>query len=80
MAENMNDVTVIRKFILGQTKPFCTTDLYIRAAKKGITDRGLVLKVLNELFAEGIVLATNRAVRKNGVTEGYINVFYIDNT
>lgn len=77
MAENMNDVTVIRKFILGQTKPFCTTDLYIRAAKKGITDRGLVLHVLDELFAEGIVLPKEVEIVEDGVKRE-ITALYID--
>ncbi len=77
MAENMNDVTVIRKFILGQTKPFCTTDLYIRAAKKGITDRGLVLHVLDELFAEGVVLLKEVEIVEDGVKRE-IAALYID--
>ena len=55
MAQNMNDVGVIRSFILGQTKPFCLVDLYSRAEKEGITDAGLVRKVFDELGKEGLI-------------------------
>ena len=55
MAENKNDVDVIRRFILEQTKPFTMNGLFYRAEKDGITDRGLIMKVLNELYQEGLV-------------------------
>ena len=51
----INDVSNIRKEIMAMEKPFCLTDLYIRLEKKGITDRGLILTVLDELYAEGLI-------------------------
>jgi hypothetical protein len=55
MAKNMNDVGVIRRFILDQTKPFCLVDLYNRAERVGITDARLVTIVLDELGKEGLI-------------------------
>lgn len=51
----INDVSNIRKEIMAMEKPFCLTDLYIRLEKKGVTDRGLILTVLDELYAEGLI-------------------------
>lgn len=45
----------IRKAILAQSKPFCTQDLICRLQKKGITNKRIILDVLDELFDEGLV-------------------------
>lgn len=50
-----NDVRIIRRFIMGQKEPFCLVDIYHRAEREGITDRGLVLNVLDELYEEGLI-------------------------
>lgn len=55
MAENKNDVDVIRRFILEQAEPFTKYGLFYRAEKDGITDRGLIMIVLDELYQEGLV-------------------------
>ena len=50
-----NDVDYIRKAILAMDKPFCLTDLYLRLEGTGITDRRLILRVLDELDEEGLI-------------------------
>lgn len=45
----------IRKAILAQSKPFCTQDLICRLQKEGITNKRMILDVLDELFDEGLV-------------------------
>jgi hypothetical protein len=50
-----NDVGFIRKAILEMDKPFCLIDLYRRLEKIGVTDRGLILRVLDELYEEGLI-------------------------
>lgn len=55
MNKDKNDVRIIRRFILGQKEPFCLVDIYRRAEREGITDRGLVLNVLDELYEEGLI-------------------------
>ena len=46
----------IREIILGMEKPFCIVNLLIRLEKENITDRRLILSVLDELFEEGMIL------------------------
>ena len=45
----------IRTAILGMEKPFCITDLFLRFEKQGITDREIILSVLDELYDEGFI-------------------------
>ena len=45
----------IRKEILAQEKPFCIEDLISRLEKKGITNKRLILYILDEMYKEGLV-------------------------
>lgn len=45
----------IRKAILEMDKPFCITDLLIRLKNQGITNKGLILRVLDEMYNEGLI-------------------------
>ena len=51
----MNERERVWKAILNQTKPFCTADLFDRLEKQSITDKELIMQVLNELFETGLV-------------------------
>ena len=51
----MNERERVWKAILNQTKPFCTADLFNRLEKQSITDKELIMQVLNELFETGLV-------------------------
>lgn len=53
--DEMENVRNIRREILAMDKPFCLTDLYSRLERKGITDRGLILRILDELYDEGLI-------------------------
>lgn len=50
-----NSRSFIRKAILEMTEPFHLEDLYDRLLKQDVTDRGLVLQVLEELYQETLV-------------------------
>ena len=45
----------VRMAILGMDKPFCITDLFLRLEEHGITDREIILSVLDELYDEGFI-------------------------
>ena len=51
----MNEHKRVWKAILNQTKPFCITDLFNRLEKQSITDKKLIMQVLNEQFEAGLV-------------------------
>ena len=54
---NKNSRVYIWKEILTWTnKPFCISDLYSRLEKKGVTNRGLMLRVLDELYEVGLLI------------------------
>lgn len=48
-------ICVIRQTILTMEKPFCITDLFVALNLAGITDRDLILEVLDELYERGLV-------------------------
>ena len=50
-----NHKSFIRKAILEMTEPFHTEDLYERLLTREVTDKGLILQVLNELFQMNLV-------------------------
>ena len=45
----------IRKEILAQEKPFCIEDLIVRLEKKGMTNKRLILYILDKMHKEGLV-------------------------
>lgn len=45
----------IRRVILSAEEPFCTTDLFDDLDSEGITDRDLILEVLDELYDRGLI-------------------------
>lgn len=45
----------VRKAILGQTTPFCISDLITRLSQKGLTNKDAILNELDELFDNGMV-------------------------
>lgn len=47
--------TKIRQTILAMEKPFCITDLFIALDSEGITDRDLILEILDELYERGVI-------------------------
>ena len=54
--KNKNSYRNVLAAILKQKEPFCLTDIAIRLKNNdGITDEGLVLKVLNDMYEEGLV-------------------------
>lgn len=50
-----NSRSLVRKAILEMTEPFHLEDLYDRLLKQDITDKGLVLQVMEELYRETLV-------------------------
>lgn len=50
-----NTIGIIKKTILGIEKPFKMSDLYAKLAEKGITNKKLILKVLDQLLDERLV-------------------------
>lgn len=45
----------IQQTILAMEKPFCITDLFVVLDSEGITDRDLILEILDELYERGII-------------------------
>ena len=45
----------IRFSIMKMEKPFCISDLFYRLERNGITDRELIIQVLDELYDEGLI-------------------------
>lgn len=50
-----SDCTRIRRTILSMKKPFCIADLFVVLNLEGITDRDLILEVLDELYERGLI-------------------------
>ena len=50
-----NTLSFVWKAILKMRKPFCIIDLYARLYKKGVTDRELILQVLDEMYDAGLI-------------------------
>ena len=63
----MNERKRVWKAILDQTRPFCQADLFNRLEKQSITDRELILQVLDEQFEAGLVAYSQ--VRKESEKE-----------
>lgn len=51
----MTEVRTIRKAIQNMTIPFCISDLLCRLRKKGLQNKGLILRVLDDMYDEGLV-------------------------
>ena len=51
----MSEIKEIRKAIQGMTIPFCINDLLYRLEQKGLGSKGFILKVLNDMYDEGLV-------------------------
>ena len=50
-----NSRSFVRKAILEMNEPFHLEDLYDRLLKQDVTDKGLVLQVMEELYQETLV-------------------------
>lgn len=50
-----SDCMKIRQTILAMEKPFCIADLFVALDLVGITDRDLILEILDEFYERGIV-------------------------
>lgn len=51
----MSEDRKIRKAIQGMTIPFCISDLLYRLKEKGLQNKGLILRVLDDMYDEGLV-------------------------
>lgn len=65
--------TKIRQIILAMEKPFCITDLFVTLSLEGITDRDLILEILDELYERGII----EYRRREGVVDEPKWAFYV---
>ena len=55
----------VRNEIFNQKDPFCLTDIINRLKETGITNEGLILLILNELFNAGF-LDYKEVISSNG--------------
>lgn len=69
----INDHTKIRQIILSMKKPFCIADLFVVLDSEGISDRDLILEVLDELYARGLI----EYRRREGVVDDPKWAFYV---
>lgn len=68
-----NDRTKIRQTILSMKKPFCIADLFAALNSERVTDRDLILEVLDELYSRGLI----EYRRREGVVDDPQWAFYV---
>ena len=68
-----NVCTKIRQTILSMEKPFCIADLFVVLNSEGITNRDLILEVLDELYERGLI----EYRRREGVIDDPQWAFYV---
>lgn len=65
--------TEIRQTILAMEKPFCITDLFAALNSVGITNRDLILEILDDLYERGLI----EYRRREGIVDDPKWAFYV---